>query len=155
GLLVLAVPQDPDAWSQLASYNSLLDALGSGIRVRPAIADDEAGRYPSVMFPQCFFRACDTFAARGVDRNLVLDRAAILEARPPALTLARTSPTAFARVGLGRAVLQGMPTPPGGFPLIALARCGQGYVLVIPRFTLNIGGFNSRVGTQPLASLDW
>jgi hypothetical protein len=155
GLLVLAVPQDPDAWSQLASYNALLDALGSGIRVRPAIADDESGRYPSVMFPQSYFQTCDTFAAQGVDHKLVLDRSTILETKPPALTLAKTSPTAFARVGYGRALLKDMATPPSGFPLVAMAQCGQGYVLVIPRFGLNVGGFNSRTGIGPLTSLDW
>jgi len=155
GLLVLAVPQDPDAFHQLGSYNQILDALGSGIRLRPAIADDETGRYPSVMFPQCYFRVCDTFAAKGVDRNLVLDRSTILETKPPALTLAKTSPTAFARAGLGRAVVKEIPSTPGGFPLVAMAKCGNGYVLVIPRFTLNIGGFNSRVGTGPLTSLAW
>jgi len=155
GLLVLGVPQDPEAFSQLASYNAVLDALGSGIRVKPAIADDESGRYLSVMFPSCYFQTCETFAAKGVVGKLVLDRSTILQTKPPALTLAKTSPTAFARVGLGRALANDMPTPAGGFPLVALAKCGQGYVLVIPRFTLNIGGFNSRVGTGPLTSLDW
>jgi hypothetical protein len=155
GLLVLAIPQDPEAFAQLEVYNQILDALGSGIRVRPAIADDETGRYLSVMFPQCYFRAADTFAAHGVDRNLVLDRSTILETKPPALVLAKTSPTAFARVGLGRPKVEEISSDPDGFPLVAMARCGSGYVLVVPRFTLNIGGFNSRVGTGPLTSLAW
>ncbi len=156
GLLVLAIPQDPDAFSQLNAYNQILDALGSGIRVVPAIADDESGRYLSVMFPQCYFHPCDdTFAARGVNHDLVLDRATILDAKPPALVLAKSSPSAFARAGLGRSVVKEIASEPGGFPLVAMARCGKGFVLVIPRFSLNIGGFNSRVGVGPLTSLDW
>ena len=89
------------------------DALGSGIRVKPAVADDETQRFPSVMFPLCYFQTCDTFAAKGVVGKLVLDRSTILETKPPALTLAKTSPAAFARVGFGRALLKDMPTPAG------------------------------------------
>lgn len=156
GLLVLGVPQDFEAFSQLPSYNAILDGLGSGIRVLPAVADDESGRYPSTMFPQCHFRACDAFAAKGVQADkLVLDRATILETKPPALVLARSSPTAFARISLGRDLKKDVPTPKEGFPLVALSRCGQGYVLVIPRFTLNIGGFTGRIGVGPVTSLDW
>ncbi len=40
-------------------------------------------------------------------------------------------------------------------PLVALAKSGKGQVLVIPRFTLNIGGFNGRIGVGPAANLDW
>ena len=143
----------PSRSSGRTTRSSMPSARGSAIR--PAVADDESGRYPSVMFPQCYFRATETFAAEGVDRNLVLDRSTILEARPPALILAKTSPTAFARVGLGRDLRKDIAHPPGRIPLVAMAKCGEGYVLAIPRFTLNIGGFNGRVGTQPLASLDW
>ncbi|MBI3666336.1 MAG: hypothetical protein HY236_08950 [Acidobacteria bacterium] len=155
GLLILGVPGDPEAFNQLRPYNRLLAALGSGIQVKPAIADDDSGRYLSAMYPQCYFRpASGTFAAQGVDQNLVLDRSTILEARPPALVLARTSPTAFAIVGLGRPRVPDMPGS-GAFPVVAMAQYGKGYVLVTERFNLNIGGFNGRVGVQPTNVLDW
>jgi hypothetical protein len=155
GLLVLAVPQDPEAFDKLPEWNAILEALHAGITVKPAVADDDAGRYPSAMFPQCTFRPTDTFAAKGVNQALVLDRATILETKAPALSLATTSPTAFARVGLGRAILPEMRPTASGFSLIAMARCGQGFVLVIPRFSLNIGGFTGRVGVGPTLNLDW
>ena len=154
-LLILGVPGDPEAFQQLGPYNRLLMAVGSGIEVLPAIADDESHRYLSVMFPQCYFQPVPgTFAARGVDRNLVLDRSTILVVRPPALALARTSHAAFAVTGLGLPRLEGFPNR-GGFPIVALARCGKGYVLVTGRFNLNVGGYNGRVGVQPVTSLDW
>ena len=60
GRLVLGVPSDPlpsdpEAFHQLEQYNRLLTELGSGIQVRPAIADDESRRYLSAMFPQSYF----------------------------------------------------------------------------------------------------
>jgi len=155
GRLVLGVPSDPEAFHQLEPYNRLLNALGSGIQVRPAIADDESRRYLSAMFPQSYFApAPDTFAEHGVSSQLVLDRATILDVKSPAVALARTGPQAFAIVGLGRPKTS-EPTPRRGFPIVALAGCGRGSVLVTARFNLNIGGFNGRVGVQPVARLDW
>ena len=90
----------------------------------------------------------------GVSQNLVLDRSTILSVQSPGVTLAQTSPTAYAITGLGRPRIESIKNE-GGMPLVALAKSGKGQVLVIPRFTLNIGGFNGRIGVGPATDLDW
>lgn len=144
GLLVLGIPGDPEAFHQLGVYNRLLADLGSGIQVKAAIVDDDSDRFRGVMFPGCYFRP----------GRLVLDRATILEAESPAVVRARSSPSAYAITGLGRPRAEGIPNR-GGYPVVATARCGRGAVLVTQRFNLNIGGYNGRVGVQPIDSLDW
>ncbi len=152
GLLVLGIPNDPEAWPQLAVYNHLLSALGAGIEALPAISDDKP-QYLGSMFPDGYLRP-EGFASRGVGANLVLDRCTLLRVSAPAHVLARTSPSAFAVVGLGRAPVPTIHND-GGFPVAALAAAGKGYVFVTGRFNLNVGGFNGRVGVQPATSLGW
>jgi len=144
GLLVLGVPSDPEAFPQLGPYNRLLGALGAGIEVKPAIADDDSNRFRGVMFPGCYLRP----------GNLVLDRATILETRAPAQALAWSSPAACAIAGLGRPRIPAIANH-GEFPVVAKAACGRGSVLVTGRFNLNIGGYNGRVGVQPISTLEW
>jgi hypothetical protein len=141
GLLVVGVPQDAEAWPQLDVYNRLL--AGTGIRVLPAIADDQP-QYFGSMFPHGYLQG----------ERLVLDRCTLLEVSGAAQVMARTSPTAFAVEGLGRARVPRF-TSSGGFPVAALAAVGKGFVFVTGRFNLNIGGFNGRVGVQPTNSLEW
>ena len=148
GALVLGVPADPEAFDQLGPYNKLLAALGAGIQIKPAIADDDSNRYLSTMFAQAYFRTVPAGA------SVVLDRSTILSVQSPGVTLAQTSPTAYAITGLGRPRIESIKNE-GGLPLVALAKSGKGQVLVIPRFTLNIGGFNGRIGVGPATNLDW
>ncbi len=144
GLLVLGVPADPEAFWQLSVYNRLLATLGSGIVIKPAIVDDDSDRFGGAMFPGCYFEP----------GRLVLDRATVLETRPPASVRAKSSAAAFAIVGLGRQRVENLPNP-GGYPVVAMARCGRGRVLATGRFNLNIGGYTGRVGVQPIANFDW
>ena len=152
GLLVLGIPSDAEAWPQLKVYNRLLAEANAGIEILPAISDD-LPQYIGAMFSHGYLHA-EGFAAQGVADRLVLDRCTLLKLTAAAQALARTSATASAVEGLGRAKVASIHNQ-GGFPVAALARVGTGQVFVTARFNLNIGGFNGRVGVQPTNSLDW
>ncbi|MBI4552921.1 MAG: hypothetical protein HY710_11715 [Candidatus Latescibacteria bacterium] len=142
GLLILGPNLDGgEGANERHLFNHLLADLDVSIRVCNDQVEDDVNGYAASLWNRPFYRPA---AGHPINVNaagrLAFERSTSLVAGPDVNVLLTSFETA---------------RPRGVVPVIALARAGNGFVLVAGRYLLNATGISLRISGEPLVHPEW